>query len=255
MTSKLKVLVTGASGLIGGITIHALSHKYEFSALNRRLTEEIPCTQADITDFNAMTPAFHGIDVVLHLSAYTANVNEWESTRDVNIDGTYNVYEASRLNGVNRVVFASTGSTMLGYEHDTPYGDLAEGNYASAPDNWPMIAHTWPVRPDSLYGVSKVFGEALGRHYSDYYGISVINIRLGAVLDTDRPKLRRHYPGYLSQSDCVQMIDLCLNAPASVRYDTFVAISNNRWKWRDTSHATEVLGRNPEGNSDDLEIA
>ena len=116
MTSKLKVLVTGASGLIGGITIRALSHKYEFSALNRRLIEEIPCTQADITDFNAMTPAFHGIDVVLHLSAFTANVNEWESTRDVNIDGTYNVYEASRLNGVNRVVFASTGSTMLGYE-------------------------------------------------------------------------------------------------------------------------------------------
>ena len=78
--------------------------------------------------------------------------------------------------------------------------------------------------------------------------------RLGAVLDTDRPKLRRHYPGYLSQSDCVQMIDKCLGAPESLRYDTFDALSNNRWRWRDTTHAQEVLGWKPTGSADDFTL-
>jgi len=95
----------------------------------------------------------------------------------------------------------------------------------------------------------------LGRYYSDTFGISVINIRIGRVLDTDRPKVRKDYAGFLSHADCAQIIDLCLSAPKSIRYDTFDAISNNRWKWRDTSHAQEVLGWNPTGSSDGLEMS
>ena len=172
----------------------------------------------------------------------------------VNIEGTYNVYEAARRNEVKRIVFASTGSTMLSYEHDFPYSELVAGEYDKVPHEWTLIDYTWPVRPDSLYGVSKVFGETLGRYYSDYHGISVLNIRLGAVLDMDRPKLRRHFPGYLSQSDCVQMVDKCLGAPNSIRFDTFDAISNNRWKWQDTSHTQEVLSWDPQGSSDNFTL-
>ena len=169
--SKPKVLVTGASGLIGGLVLQHLLDKYQFSALNRRPVEGVPCLQADIADLDAILPAFEGIDMVLHLSAYTEDVNAWEGTRSVNIDGTYNVYEASRRNGVKRIVFASTGSTMLSYEHDFPYGVLAAGEYDKVPKVWPLIDYTMPARPDSLYGVSKIFGETLGRYYSDYHGI------------------------------------------------------------------------------------
>ena len=59
-----KVLITGASGLIGGLTWMNLGHKYEFSGLNRRALPEIPSAQADISDFNAILPAFEGIDMV-----------------------------------------------------------------------------------------------------------------------------------------------------------------------------------------------
>ena len=253
MTDKPRVLVTGASGVIGSVVIKGLSDKYEFSALNRRPVEGIPCTQADITDFESILPAFEGVGMVLHLSAKTSGT-EWDSIRSVNVDGTYNVYEASRQSGVKRVVFASTGGTMLGYEKDAPYGDLQEGNYESVPETWNMVSHTWPARPSSLYGVSKVVGEVLGRYYSDTHGISVLNIRIGRVLDTDLPKARRDYAGYLSHSDCIQIIDLCLSAPESIRYDTFDAISNNRWRWRDTSHAKEVLGWNPTGSSDEFKM-
>lgn len=251
-SEKQKVLITGASGLIGGITLRTLGGKYEFSALNRSSVSGVPCLQADIADLDAIQPAFEGMDMVLHLSAYTHDVNGWEGTMSVNIAGTYNVFESARQHGVKRIVFASTGSTMLGYEFDFPYGALAEGDYGKVPKVWPLVDYTMPVRPDSLYGVSKVFGEALGRHYSDYYGISVLCIRLGAVLDTDKPKLRRQYPGYLSQSDCSQMIDKCLSAPDSLRFDIFDAISDNRWRWRDTTHAENVLGWKAEGSSDGL---
>ena len=75
---KKKVLITGASGLIGGLALKNLSDKYEFSALNRRAMEGIPCVQADISDADAIQSAFEGIDTVLHLSAYTEDVYEWD---------------------------------------------------------------------------------------------------------------------------------------------------------------------------------
>ena len=252
--AKRRVLITGASGLIGGLTLKHLGDKYEFSALNRRPVEGVPSLQADISDLDAILPAFEGIDTVLHLAAYTADPHEWESALRVNIVGTYNVYEASRRRGVKRVVLASTGDTMTGYELESPYGELAAGEYDKVPAEWTMVTHERPVRPKSIYGATKVFDEALGRLYSDRHGLSVLCIRLGAVLDTDMPKLRRHYPGYLSQADCVQMIDRCLSAPDSLRFDIFDAISNNQWRWRDTGHAQEVLGWEPRGSSDGFVI-
>ena len=252
--SRSKVLITGASGLIGGLVLENLSKKYDFSALNRRKVEGIPFIQADISSLEDILPAFQGIDTVLHLSAYLADANNWENTNKVNINGTYNVFEAARRCNVSRIVFASSGSTMLGYEKDYPYGHIAQGRSEKIPATWKLLDSKDPVRPNSLYGVSKAFGETLGRYYSDYHGISVINIRLGAVLDTDKPKLVRHYPGYLSHSDCVQIVDLCLSAPDSVRFDIFDAISDNKLKWRDTSHASTILGWNPIGKSEQFEL-
>ena len=98
--------------------------------------------------------------------------------------------------------------------------------------------------------MGKLFGEACGRYFSDRYGISVLVIRLGAVLPSDRPELLRHFPGYLAQADAVQMIDKCIDAPMSLKYDIFDAISENKYRWRDTRHAKEVLGWKPAGSSD-----
>lgn len=253
-TPKKKVLITGASGLIGGLVLKNLGHKYDFSALNRRPVEGIPCLQADISDFDEILPAFEGIDTVLHLSAYTEDVYEWEGTERVNIRGTYNVYEASRIHGVKRVIFASSGGTMLGYELDSPYTEIVAAEYDKVTQVYPLITHEMPVRPNSLCYVSKVFGEVLGRMYSDQHGISVLNIRFGAVLADNIPQMRRHYPGYLSHADAVQMVEKCIDAPESVRYDIFEATSNNRWRWRDISHSQKVLGYEPQDSADVYDI-
>ena len=131
-SDKPRVLITGASGLIGGLTWRNLSHKYEFSGLNRRAVPEIPSTQADISDFDAILPAFNGIDMVVHMANYTSDAHSWDRHLQMGIIGTRNVYEASRLNGVKRVVLGSTGETMTGYETEYPYGELAAGEYEKA---------------------------------------------------------------------------------------------------------------------------
>ena len=98
--AKKKVLITGMSGLIGGIVRERLEGKYTLSALNRRPVEGIECHQADIADLDAIQPAFDGVDVVVHLAANARGGATWEDLLNPNIIGTYNVFEASRQAGV-----------------------------------------------------------------------------------------------------------------------------------------------------------
>ncbi|MCC7422855.1 MAG: NAD(P)-dependent oxidoreductase [Planctomycetaceae bacterium] len=252
--TRRKVLITGASGLIGGLAIRHLAEKYEFSGLSRRPVAGIPHLSADITDAAGIRPAFEGVHTVLHLAAANGadQWQRWEPTMAITIQGTLNVYEAAREAGVQRVIFFSSGCCQLAYEWDPslPYGTLANGPDDQIPESWPMVDLDWPVRPDSPYAVGKLFGENLGRFYSDKYGISTIVIRLGAVLKEDRPLVRRHFPGFLSQADCVQLLDKCLSAPDSLKFDIFNAISDNRFRWRETRHTRDVLGWQPTGSAE-----
>jgi len=247
---KKKVLVTGASGLIGGLVLKNLNDKYEFSALNRSKLEGVPNLCADICDADAIKPAFNGIHSVLHLAAATYGLtDDWDATMAITVRGTLNVFEAAREAGVKRIVHMSSGCTQLAYEwaDKSPYGTLANGPDDEIPESWEMVDRTWPVRPDSPYAIGKIFGENLGQYYADKYGISTLVIRLGAVNENDRPQLRRQYPGYLSQSDCLQVIDKCLGAPDDLMFDIFDAISENKYRWRSTDHTKEVMGWKPTG--------
>jgi nucleoside-diphosphate-sugar epimerase len=245
-----KVLVMGASGLIGGLVVRNLADKYDFSALNRCHVDGIPYTQADIADFDAILPAFEGMDMVVHMANYTLDAQTWEKHLTTGIISTRKVYEAARIHGVNRVVYGGTGDTQTGYEYDKSlaYGELAAGKYDEVPDEWPIVKTTDPVRPKSVYGACKAFGEALRRYHSDVYDMSVICIRLGAVLSDNVPTLRRQYPGYLDQRDCVDIVDKWLSLPLTVKYDIVNALSDNKYGWRDADHTREALGYVPVGS-------
>lgn len=256
---KKKVLLTGASGLIGSILLRNLGDRYEWTGLSRRPVAGIPHFQADVADLNAIRPAFAGQHTVVHLAAYTGSSEDpaaadWESNLSQSIIGVRSVYEAAREAGVRRIVFASSGCVILGFEREYPFHHLVAGEYDQVPERWPMADQTWPLRPDGVYGACKAFGEVLGRWYADAHDLSVLCIRLGAVLDTDRPKLRRQYPGYLSHGDVTQMVRLCIDAPEDLRYDIFDAVSRNKWAWRSTTHAREVLGYEPQDSPDDYAL-
>ena len=170
-----------------------LGEKYEFSGLNRRPVEGIPCLQASIANFEAIMPAFEGIDTVVHLSAEMPNLRGWEGMLEINIEGLHNVFEASRINGVKRIVFASSGAATLGAQyHLSPYKEITTGQYDRVAPGWSKLDHHSPYWPIDFYGLSKAFGEIMGRMYASELGISVICLRLGALLKSDRPEIVRH---------------------------------------------------------------
>ena len=248
--AKPKILITGASGLIGGLVRRDLSDTYEFSGVSRTAVPGIPYTVASIADLDAIRPAFRGVDGVLHLGV-SVDVDNWDEQMDVTALGTLNVFRAAQEAGVPKVVNMSSGSTMCGWEWDDalPYGRLARGEWDGLTE-WPLLDSRTPPRPDSPYAVAKLFGEHVGRYFSDRHGMQVIVIRLGGVLPEDQPNLIRQFPGFLAQADAVQMIDRCLSAPETIRYEIFDAISDNWPRWRDTSPAKRLLGWRPTGTSD-----
>lgn len=237
-----KILITGMSGLIGRIARQQLQENYTLSALNRSDVPGVPCTRADLADFNAIRPAFDNIHTVVHLAANASGGASWEELHQANVVGTYNVFEAARQAGVQRVIYASSGSTVAGWEQEEPYRALAEGRYEEAGTSWPMLTHESPTRPLGIYGATKVWGEALARHFTDTTDLSIICLRIGHVTRDNRPNSSRDYSIWLSHRDIGQMIEKCVAAPATVKYDIFFVVSNNKWSYRDVSHPAAAVG-------------
>jgi len=247
--AKSRVLVTGLSGLIGRAFRKQVDGRYDLRALNRSAVEGLPCHQADIADLGAIKPAFAGVETVVHLAAQVGNP-AWEAVLRHNITGTYNVFEAAREAGVKRVVFASSGAAVSGIESDKPYSDLVAGRYEGL-TSWPILTHLSPLRPSGLYGASKVWGEALGRHYTDAHGLSVICVRLGRVHAEDRPRSAREFSVWCSQRDIARFLESCVEAPETVRFEIFFCASRNKWGYRDLEHPRAILGWEPVDAAED----
>ncbi len=245
-----RILVTGMSGLIGGAVRERLEGRYDLTALNRSLVPGVRTVQADIADFDAIRPAFEGQETVVHLAASARGRDPWERVRDPNLIGVYNVFEAARQAHASRVIFASSGSTISGWELVQPYRALVNGDYDTVQHPWPMITHETPVRPTGVYGATKVWGEALARQFTDTYELSIICLRIGLVNKENRPTDSRQFSVWCSQRDISQMVELCIETPPELRFDIFYALSRNKWSYRDISHAREVVGFNPEDEAE-----
>jgi len=248
--SKRKVLVTGMSGLIGGAVRSHFEDKCELTALNRSDVPGIQTHRADLADFDGIRAAFNGQDTVIHLAAKSGDNFTWEEFSSTNIEGTRNVFEAARQAGVKRVISASSGATVAGWELVEPYAAMTQGRYDEVPDEWQLITHEMATRPRGVYASTKVWGEALARHYTDTSDLSIINLRIGLVNEADRPTAPRHYSVWCSQRDLLQIIERCINTSSELKFDTFFAVSNNLWNYRDLSHASEVLGFEPQDGAE-----
>lgn len=243
------ILVTGMSGLIGGIAGRDLAKRgYNVTALNRSEVEGFKTTRADITDIEAIRPAFEGIDAVVHMAAYLGTCHETQF--NVNIKGTYNVYEAAKDAGVKRFVFGSSGATQKQYETEEPYLAMVQARFNDIPDPAPRIDHHSTPRPGDIYGVAKLTGENLGRYYSEIYGISVICIRLGGVNAQDKPVNPRYAAVYLSHRDAAQIVRCCIEAPQNISFDIVYGVSDNRTRFRDLEHTRNLVGYQPQDSAD-----
>lgn len=262
---KLRVLVTGASGQIGYMTFKRLldqPEKYDTFGIDRKQapSERVPgawtidlpgnrFSIADLSDFEAVKNAVKYVDVVVHLGADPEG-REWESVLQNNIIGTYNVFEASRLAGVKRIVAASSIMVSDGHRREEPYKAMMQRRLDDIPNEFEVVSPAIPAEPRGIYGASKVWTESLARVYSHTHGMSCINIRIGQV-ERDRPRPPQGADIYVSQRDIVQVIEKSINAPDTVRFDTFYGMSNNDHRWVDIEHARQIIGYVPEDRAED----
>jgi nucleoside-diphosphate-sugar epimerase len=237
------VLVTGANGDVGRALIGSLAARYELRLATWQLARDMPpaawpagcsITCVDIQDLDALTAAMKGIKAVVHLAGQREFAADWAELRGPNIDGVYNLFEAARRNNVAKVVFASSN-------HATGYLDEHR--------LWP-IAETEPPRPDSLYGVTKAFGEVLGRYASDYHGMSVICLRLGWVLE--RPHNEMALRMWLSPADLGRLVIGALES--TCRYGVYFGVSANRRRRWDLTQAERDLGYVPRDDSEQFAV-
>jgi uronate dehydrogenase len=245
-----RLLVTGLSGLIGGALRKHLHGDDALRGLNRRPVAGVECHLADLGDLDAIQPAFADVDTVVHLAAAAGDSHAPAEIMRSNVTGTYHVFEAARRAGVRRVVFASSGATVSGWEREPPFSHIVAGRYDEV-GSWSPLTHESPPRPSGLYGASKVWGEALARHYADAHGLSAICLRIGRVREEDRPMSPREFSVWCSQRDIARMIVACIEAPPSLRFDIFYVVSANRWSYRDVEHPRAVLGWIPVDRAED----
>ena len=240
MSPRKKLLITGAAGTVGTALRKQLRGRY---ALRLLLHTTIPddlepqdeVVIADVTNLGAMLEATAGVDAIVHLALARTRRGMTQAeiaqyTFDVDMKGTYHVFEAARINGVSTVVYASTN-------HVT--GINEKEGICSHPDE--------PVRPDSIYGAGKAFGEALGRYYADVHGLRVFCLRIANFNGLDEPG-RCYEPGqsrWLSPRDLAQLVWRCIEAQG-LNWGIFYGVSRGaEAKW-DLSNAKLLLGYEPQ---------
>ncbi len=233
-TARQRVLITGAGGRIGGSLAELLHDRYDLRLLyHQRIPESPPVDDwvtMDLSDIGRLEEALRGIDAIVHMAADPYTNAPWESVLPNNIVGTYNLFEAARRAGVKRIVFASTNHVMGMYDRD---------------GQWPIYADQ-PVRPDSLYGVSKAFGENLGRFWYDQHGVSVICLRIGWMLPEPKDEISRWM--WLSPRDCAQIVSRAIEC--EIGFDVFYAISANSGRRWDITKAIERLSYRPQDDAE-----
>ncbi len=236
------VLLTGASGKIGrGFCAEYLAHYRDQYALRLGMHDASKAdprfddiAEIEIQDFESMLGACRGVDTVVHLAASP----DWqapfcEKLVGPNIDGAYNTFEAARQSGCRRVVYASSVHAVMGHPLDF------------------QAHHDDPARPDTMYGVTKVFGESLCSSFAYLHGMSCIAVRIGAYVGDDESHrvASNANPQFLdifvSQRDLAQLFHRCITAPDDVKYAIVHGVSDNRFKRMEIESTKALLGYNP----------
>lgn len=182
---------------------------------------------ARLEDAAAVHALLDGVQAVVHLGGISVEA-AWQPILEANIVGVYHLYEAARRHGVRRIVFASSNHVTGFYRQDETIDTLA------------------PPRPDTLYGVSKAFGENLSRMYFDRYGIQTVCLRIGSV--TPKPENRRMLATWLSIDDLARLVWASLTTPVA-GHSTVFACSDNTVRWWDNRHAAHI-GFRPQDSSE-----
>ena len=233
---RRRVLVTGAAGRIGSFFAQNLHHKYDLRLMVRDHDEDSSAiadfgevVMCDLLELARLEALCQDIDTVVHLAGNPSANQTWDSVLQNNVTGTYNAFVAAKAAGCRRVIYASSIHAVSGYPRKV------------------QVKTSEPVNPGDLYGVSKCFGEALGRYMAEQEGLSAIALRIGAfqpASSAEKPDLSL-MDAWVSQRDLIQLIERCIDVE-NIKWAVFHALSNNTFNRLDISDARELVGYEPQ---------
>jgi uronate dehydrogenase len=225
------ILITGAAGDVGTHLRRELAGKYHLRLSDIKPVKALAAGEksapGDIAKMSDMLRITKGVDAVVHLGGFSVE-GPWNMILRANIVGCYNLFEAARRNGVKRVLFASSNHATGFYRRDV------------------KIDHRVYPKPDSRYGVSKVFGEQLGSLYADKYGMQVFCMRIGNV--TIAPPDKRRLSNWISPRDFARLVSAGIDNP-DIRFEIVYGVSGNARSWYDNANASR-LGYQPQDDAE-----
>jgi uronate dehydrogenase len=235
--AKRRVLITGAAGRIGSrfaeyakdrYALRLMVHPKERPADALRGAGEL--VTGDLCDPREMHRVCQGVDTVLHLAANPDPAATWEALLPTNIGGTYHTFVAAKAAGCRRIVLASSIHAVAGHLRQRQV----------RPDD--------PVNPGNLYGVSKCFGEALGRYLAEQEGLSCLAVRIGTYVTPAEAQQVRDpalFGTFVSDRDLCDLLVRCIDAEG-VGFAIVHGLSSNLCNALDLTETTALLGYRPQ---------
>jgi len=231
-----KILVTGASGHLGGMLFKSLAQVGYTNLLGTDLKKKNILNKekfvlTNLRDFKKVLKITKNVYGIVHFGAIPIEDTQPNILQN-NIIGTYNLFEAARINKVKRIIFASSNHAIGFHRRTTKLNELST------------------QRPDSHYGLSKAFGEDLSRFYADKFNIKSMCIRIGTCLKV--PEDRRHLSTWISYDDLTQLVDIGLKHKA-IHHEIVYGASRNKKSWWNNRRAY-ALGYKPKDSADKFNI-
>lgn len=262
---KKRILITGGSGKIASVLTN-LKGELTFTDIveptKNSTSYNYNFIKGDLANKKFSNDVVLNHDIIIHLAASSSPMSRWEDVQKNNITAFQYLMDAAIKNNVEKIIFASSNHVVGMYEIEN-----AEV-YHNSNENKNKISENSPPRPDSFYGVSKLFGENLGRYYSDKYGINFISLRIGSILDKEHDHpfgyaeiermkeniergdieyqklVNRLKSTWLSRRDFLQIIEKSINYQ-DTSFEIFNSISDNHRAWLSIDKAKQILDYSP----------
>ena len=226
-----RVLITGAAGRIAKHIRERLAPQ----CTELRLADCVPfeahqanetAHRVDLSLEAHIAPLVVGVDAIVHLAGYPREAS-WSTILPANVVAVANLWEAALHARVRRIVYATSNHAVGFY----PRSQRIDGDVAP--------------RPDSRYGVAKVFMESVASLYADKYGLTAMGIRIGHC--APEPSDARMLSHWVHPEDLADLVELGLTA--AIDHEIVYGVSANSASWWDNSHA-KALGYAPKHSAD-----
>ena len=234
-----RVLVTGAAGRIGSYFAQNAPEVFSLRLMVRpgedasHLAGRGEIVEADLGDLDRLKEVFAGMDTILHLAGNPDPTAVWTDLHRDNIVGTYHAMAAAKASGCRRLVYASSIHAVGGYPRDV------------------QVHESDPVNPGDLYGVTKAFGEALGRYMAEQEGLSVVSVRIAGfqpAASAGDEGMAHLLDAFVSDRDLLQLFVRIIE-DERVRYAVVHGNSDNTFKRLSIDLARSLFGYSPQDDA------